>query len=153
MAMSKQFSLLDFSISITWKNVRYNLPMGGAGSYLGSISVTKSTDNITTTVDATGSGVFNFSADHSGTVEIELSQVSDKINEIINKMANYYHSQRAGDWKNALVDITISKNGVALVDATSCMLTKMPDLSIQPEVQNRTFTFSAIEIRELQVAW
>lgn len=151
--MVKQYSLLDFSLSITFKKNRYNIPIGGVGSYLGSIKVAKATDNITKTVDATGSGVFAYSHDHSGTVDIEISQVSNKVATIINRAMKWYHSETNGDWKNGLLDIVIMKNGRKVLDATSCMLTKMPDLEIGNEVAMRTFSFQAIEIREYAVTY
>ena len=147
----KQYSLLDFSLSITFKNDRYNIPIGGIGSYLGSIKVSKATDNISKTVDATGSGVYAYSHDHSGTIDIEVSQVSDVVAKIIKKAMNYYHSQTNGDWKKGLVGITIMKNGTKVIDATDCMLTKMPDLELGAEVGMRTFSFASIEIREFAI--
>ena len=153
MAQVKQYSLLDFSISITFKKKTYNIPLGGFGSYLGNISISKNTDNISTTVDSTGSGVFSFSADNSGTIEIEITQVSDKISQIIQNMQNYYQSTVSGDWKNALVDITIHKNAIPIIEATNCMLVKMPDWTAGPEVSTRTYSFSAIEIREMPVVY
>jgi hypothetical protein len=151
MAM-KQYSLLDYNISITAKTtgITYSIPVGGIGSYLGSITVAKSTDQISKTVDATGSGVFSYSHDHSGTIDIEISQVSEKVGDIINKIMDYYHSETIGDWKKGLVDIEITKIGQSkpVIDASDCMLVKMPDLAIGAEVAMRTFSFVAIEIRE-----
>jgi len=148
--MVKQYSLLDFSLSIDSKvdGITYNVPIGGIGSYLGSIKVAKSTDNVSKTVDATGSGIFAYTHDHSGTVDIEISQVSEKVGQIINKIIDYYHSETQGDWKKGLIDITISKNNVAYLVATDCMLTKMPDLEMGAEAGMRTFSFASIEIKE-----
>ena len=146
----KQYSLLDYTMTITSKStgITYNIGIGGIGSYLGSITVAKSTDQITKTVDATGSGVFSYSHDHSGTIDIEVSQVSNTVNQIIENIMNYYYSETQGDYKKGLVDIEIFRNGVKAVDATGCMLSKMPDLAIGSEVAMRTFSFLAIEIRE-----
>lgn len=149
----KQYSLLDYSLSITLKQsttattgTSLNIPIGGAGKYLGSIKFTKSTDNITKTVDATGAGVFSFSNDHSGQVEITISQVSDAINSIITNISEKYHSD--GSWKNALVDIIMTKGSKTVIEATNCMLVKMPDFSVENEVGTRSFMLLAMEIRE-----
>jgi len=150
----KQFSLLDYSLSITLKTfanettgTKLNIPIGGSGKYLGSIKFAKSTENISKTVDATGAGVFAFTNDHSGTVDIEISQVSDAIGQIINNLSNKYHTD--GTWKNAIVDIVMSKgDGGTVIEATNCMLVKMPDLEIGSEVATRTFSFLAMEIKE-----
>lgn len=157
----KQYSLLDYTLSVIIKEapgadanaLEVDIPIGGAGKYLGSITVTKSTDNVTKTVDATGAGVFSFSNDHSGTVDIEISQVSDVVGEIIKKIVDKYYQDydTAGietDWKRTVLDIVISKNDQKVVEATDCMLVKMPDLGIGNEVATRTFSFIAMEIRE-----
>jgi len=149
----KQYSLLDFSLSITFKGSRYNIPIGGIGSYLGSIKVSKSTDNVTKTVDATGSGVYAYSHDHSGTVDIEISQVSEQVGTIIKKIMNYYHSQTNGDWKKGIVGISLMKNGSKVIDATDCMLTKMPDFEASAEPGTRVFIFASIEIREFAIKY
>lgn len=156
----KQYSLLDFTVSVIIKEapgvdagLEVDIPIGGAGKYLGSITVTKSTDNVTKTVDATGAGVFSFSNDHSGTVDVEISQVSDVVANIIDKIINNYYQdyEQQGvetDWKRTVLDIVISKGSQKVVEATDCMLVKMPDLSIGNEVATRTFSFIAMEIRE-----
>ena len=149
----KQYSLLDYSLSITLKTsasaltgTKLNIPIGGSGKYLGSIKFVKSTDNISKTVDATGAGVFAFTNDHSGQVDIEISQVSDAIRQIINNLANKYHTD--GAWKNSLVDIVMSKGSTKVIEATNCMLVKMPDFEVGSEVAQRTFSFLAMEIKE-----
>lgn len=163
MAVSvKQYSLLDYTLAITLKSAttvadgleqvtsndvtKYNIPIGGAGRYLGSIKFTKSTDNISKIVDATGMGVFAFTNDHSGQVDIEISQVSDQIKTIINQLASKYHSDA---WKDTLVDIVMSKAGSGeVIEATDCMLVRMPDLVVADQPERRTFSFLAMEIRE-----
>lgn len=155
----KQYSLLDYSLSITLRTTptdltgleqdtltsRYNVPIGGSGKYLGSIKFTKSTDNIGKTVDATGAGVYSFTNDHSGSVDIEISQVSDTIAQIINNLAEKYHT---GAWRDTMVDIVMSKGSTKVIEATSCMLVKMPDFAVANEVAPRTFSFLAMEIKE-----
>jgi len=149
----KQYSLLDFALSITFKKREYDIPVGGIGSYLGSIKVAKATDNISKTVDATGSGIFAYNHDHSGTIDIEISQVSTKVGEIINQVMEYYQSETEGKWKEALISIVIKKNGKKVIDAPDCMLTKMPDLDISPEAGMRVFSFAAIKIREFAITY
>jgi hypothetical protein len=149
----KQFSLLDYTLSIYAKSTdgrtrgrSLNIPIGGSGKYLGSIKFTKSTDNVSKTVDATGAGVFGFTNDHSGTVDIEISQVSDAIKQILFRLANSYHNN---NWKNTMVDIVMFKgSGTKVIEATNCMLVRMPDLEVASEVATRTFSFVAMEIKE-----
>lgn len=147
----KQYSLLDYTISLTFQGNQYNIPLGGPKSFLGSISISKATDNITKVMDATGSGGYSFSADNSGTIDIELSMVSDKVSEILERIVDNYHNiTSSAAWKDTILDITIMRaiDNKPVVTGTSCMLTKMPDLEIGPEIQNRTFSFVSLEIRE-----
>lgn len=158
----KQYSLLDYSLAITLKKdpistegtvgtveaneeSKFNIPIGGSGKYLGSIKFMKSTDNISKVVDATGAGIFAFTNDHSGTVEIEISQLSDTIAQIINQLADRYHN---GFWKDTVVDIVMSKGSTEIIEATNCMLVKMPDFAVADQPERRTFSFLAMEIKE-----
>lgn len=153
----KQYSLLDYSLSITLRSSTsadatetvFNVPIGGAGNYLGSIKFTKSTDNVSKFVDATGAGVFAFTNDHSGTVDIEISQVSDAIADIITQLADKYHGDK-GFWRDALIDIVMNKGTQPVIEATNCMLVKMPDFVVANEPAQRTFSFLAMEIQEMK---
>jgi hypothetical protein len=146
----KLYSLLEYTVSIKFKNVpnAVSIPLGGMGSYIGSIAFTKDAPNITKTVDTTGSGIFSFSANNSGTVTVEISYLSVKVQEMINRIIARYYSANGTDWKTTLLDITISKNNETIIEATNCMLQGLPDLTLGAEVGMRTFVFQAIEIKE-----
>lgn len=150
MANVKLYSLLEYSVSIKFKNQQnaVDIPLGGMGSYLGSISISKDGANITKTVDATGSGIYSFSANNSGTIAVELSYLSVKVQEILNRIISRYYSTNGTDWKQTLLDITISKANQVVIEATDCMLEGAPELTIGPEAAQRSFTFLAIEIKE-----
>lgn len=158
MVTVKQYSLLDYSVSVTLKEsvstltgTVLNIPIGGVGKYLGSISIAKEVDNISKAVDATGAGVFSYTHNHSGTVTVEISQLSDAVREILSKIHANYSGVSAEDpskYKTAVLDITISKNTIPVLVATNCMLTKMPDLTLEAEAGTRTFEFLAMEIKE-----
>lgn len=148
----KQYSLLDYSLSIyphgSNSENALNIPIGGLGRYLGSIKFSKSTENVSKTVDATGSGVFSYTNDHSGTVDIEISQVSEQISTIITQIAEKYNDGTNYFGTNVLLDIVMSKNNTPIIEATNCMLVKMPDLVIANEPATRTFSFLSMEIKE-----
>ena len=159
----KQYSLLDYSISVTLKEsvgrdsgVVINIPVGGVGKYLGSISIAKEVDNISKAVDATGAGVYSYTHNHSGTITIEISQLSDVVREILANIHAKYSGVSAGApalYKEAILDITISKNTTQVLVATDCMLTKMPDLTLEAEAGTRTFEFLAMEIKEEAITY
>lgn len=146
----KLYSLLEYSVSVKFKNQAnaVNIPLGGMGSYLGSISISKDSPNITKTVDATGSGIFSFSANNSGTITVELSYLSIKVQELLNRIISRYYASNGLEWKKTLLDIVITKNNEAVIEATDCMLEGTPELSIGPEAAMRSFVFQAITIKE-----
>lgn len=153
----KQYSLLDYSLSVVLKSsadvvtgTLINIPIGGVGKYLGSITVSKEVDNISKAVDATGAGVFSYTHNHSGTISIEISQLSDAVSSILANIHDKYTTLETGSstYKTAILDITIKKGGTDVINATNCMLTKMPDLTLEAEAGTRTFEFLAMEIKE-----
>lgn len=158
MVTVKQYSLLDYSVSVTLKEsldaatgTVLNIPIGGVGKYLGSISIAKETENISKAVDATGAGVYSYTHNHSGTITVEISQLSDAVREILANIHAKYSGVSAGApalYKSAILDITISKSNDPVIVATNCMLTKMPDLTLEAEAGTRTFEFLAMEIKE-----
>jgi hypothetical protein len=157
MVSVKQYSLLDYNLSVLLKEstdvltgTLINIPIGGLGKYLGSITVTKDTANISKTVDATGAGVFSYTHDHSGTISIEISQLSDAVSSILSNIHEKYTglSEGTSKYKSAILDITIKKGNSDVISATNCMLTKMPDLTLEAEAGSRTFEFLAMEIKE-----
>lgn len=148
----KQYSLLDYAISIKSSDIiggSIDIPIGGRGSYLGSVTVSRNTANITSEVDATGSGVFSFSADNSGTLTFNLSYVSDTAMTIINSIVSKYRDPDTQAWKTAMVDIVISNAQGPVITAKSCMLQGSEDLNLSPEVPRRDFVFLAMDIDEV----
>jgi len=150
MATTKLYSLLDYTVSIKFKGQpnAVNIPVGGMGSYLGSINVAKESPNITKTVDSTGSGIFSYSANNSGTLTVEISFLSIKVQELINRIISRYYAPNGTEWKKTLLDITISRNNRVVIEATDAMLEGAPELVLGPEVANRSFVFQCIEIKE-----
>lgn len=163
MVTVKQYSLLDYSVSVTLKEsvdvdtgTVLNIPIGGVGKYLGSISIAKEVENISKAVDATGAGVYSYTHNHSGTVTVEISQLSDAVREILASVHAKYSGvskEQPALYKKAVLDITISKGNDPVIVATNCMLTKMPDLTLEAEAGTRTFEFLAMEIKEEQLTY
>jgi len=154
----KQYSLLDYNLSVTLKTsfdattgTNLNVPIGGVGKYLGSITIAKEVDNISKSVDATGAGVYSYTHNHSGTISVEISQLSDAVANILASIHDKYSGVSAGNttlYKDAIIDIHLKKGNDKVIDATNCMLTKMPDLTLEAEAGTRTFEFLAMEIKE-----
>jgi len=150
---SKTYSLLDYSISITKNDsVSANttipdITFGGYGNYLGSITVSRDIEHVTKTVDASGAGVFNFVNDKSGSISIEISQVSNEIAELI-EVINGYVSSETYTYKNRIYDITISRTGDSdfSITGTYCMIAGVPEMRFNRDVSTYTWKFICMEI-------
>ena len=113
---------------------------GKYGSYLGSINVTRNTNLWTTEGDPTGSWVHNKNLDKTGTVAVEITQVSDQIIQLT-YLCNAYES--VSDAVEGLhLEIKNTASGEKIVDAIDCYIQKVPDLPLQDTAQKMTFTFT-----------
>lgn len=146
----KKYSLLDYTVTLGIDGTSESISLGGKGSFLGSISVERDTPNITKTVDATGSGVYAFSADNSGTITFNLTYISNAANEIMNKLVGKYHATNVNAWKdNSSLTITIMKDDRPVIVAKHCMFAGLDSLELGPEVPTRNYPFLAMEISEV----
>lgn len=113
---------------------------GKYGSYLGSINVTRNTDLWSTEGDATGSWVHNKNLDKTGAIDVEITQVSSQVLQLI-YLCNAYES--VSDAVEGLhLEIKNTASGLNIVDAIDCYIKKVPDLPLQDTAQKMTFSFT-----------
>lgn len=147
----KHYSLLDYIIVITTVSGQgLTVTLGGSQSYLGRVTVQREKANITKTTDVTGSTVYSFSNDHSGTVSLELSFVSTALDSLLKLIREKYLEQPTA-WKDATFNIDITRSGSSsapVVSLMGCMLSKYPDWEVSAEVGTRTYEFLVAQIEE-----
>ena len=141
----KRYSLADHTISIESSNSAFRVKLGGTGSFLGGIGVTWDADIWSKEMDPTGSGVLNKSYDRSGEVKLTINQMSDQVQTFEEIMKSYFSEQSTN--LNPVFGITISSavNGV-IVDATHCVLKKLPDWEAGESAATREFVFISMEM-------
>ena len=141
----KRYSLADHTVSIKSSNSTFKLTLGGTGSFLGGIGVTWDADIWSKEMDPTGSGVLNKSYDRSGEIKVTINQMSEQVKTFERIMKSYFTNVALET--NPVFDITISSavNGM-LVEATYCVLKKLPDWEAGESAATREFTFIAMEM-------
>lgn len=123
---------IDFPAAVAAKLGGYldgtGLTIGGPGesregSFLGQIRIRRNTDTWSTQADPTGSWVHSKTLDRTGTVELNIREVSDTILKLI------YICQIYEDDLTGLDGMTITIfNGTRTVaTANDCMITKVAD--------------------------
>lgn len=148
----KHYSLLDYVATIkpTDPNLAIVAVLGGSQSYLGRITVEQDVDNITKTTDATGSTVYSFSNDLSGTISFEISFVAGAVETLLSFVKSRYNNN-PNLWKEATFTIDITKAGEAgqpVISCMHCMLKKRPNWSVEKDVGMRTYEFFVARIEE-----
>lgn len=92
------------------------------GSFVGQIAVSRSSDTWTTDGDVTGSWVHNKSLNKTGTISLQIRQVSDDIIRLIS-LARLYEENNP----EAGCEITILRGDVIVERGTDCYLTRVPE--------------------------
>lgn len=113
------------------------ISVGGEGSYLDKIEVKINKSQWNTTGDATGSWVHEKSLDRTGTCDISINMMSDKVSRFITLCNFYYGSDYDG------LTLEISDNeGDTVVTCDDCLLTAIPSLVLQSSSQTQNWSFT-----------
>lgn len=145
--MGKTYSLSDYIVSITPDNQKKEdsvlveafgtISIGGEGSYVGSIRASQTNDLFTTKGYPSGDWVHNKSMNRTGTVELTLNQLADKIGILINLVNSYFQADYSGC--TIVVD---SKEGKNVFTAKDCLPVKPADQEYGAEAADQTWTFT-----------
>lgn len=150
--MTNRYSLSDYTFVITLPagGITYGsttltgqLKLGGPGnnnngSFLGDVSVTRKELTWNTSGDYTGSWVHSKNLNRTGTITLNINQVSDDSIRLY-MLTNVYENNAAVTEGLA---IEIIKDGQSVVKATDCMVTKPADLPIGGTAANLRWEFS-----------
>lgn len=158
---TNRYALADYQITVTVPSgVSYQTTLAGAGitsgttitiggpgegegkygSYVGSINVKRTKDLWTTEGDATGSWVHNKDLNRTGTIEVEITQVSEQVVQLVYLCSAY---ESVADAVEGLhLEVKNIASGRNIVDAIDCYINKIPDHPFQDTAQKLTFTFT-----------
>jgi hypothetical protein len=137
-----RYSLSDYILSIEpgdneLKEAFGTITIGGEGSYVGSVRASQTNDLFTTKGYATGDWVHNKNMDRTGTVEISLNQLAEKVG-VLMRLINYYF---LGDYDGATISI-VDKSGKHVCSASDCYPAKPADQDFGAEAADQTWTFT-----------
>lgn len=123
------------------------ISIGGDGSYIGSITISRTSNLWTTNADHTGSWVHNKNKDKTGSVAVNIQQVSDKVNLLIRLYETYYSSDTITEG----LTITINKavgggNQTSIATCTDCYIQSIPSQAFGGESAEQTWTFTCGKI-------
>lgn len=163
--MIHQYSLADYQLTIglsteiatqlglrdSFGNVLTNFTIGGPGedregSFVGSIKVTRNTQLFTTTGDATGSWVHDKNLDRTGTIEVEITQISDDIITLVQLCQIFESVQTNMPGLELTINSVISTTSTPVVTGRDSYIQKLPDLTYGETAGRLTWTFTCGQI-------
>ncbi len=110
------------------------------GSYTGSITVKRNKELWTTEGDATGSWVHNKNLDRTGTISVDITQVSDQIVTLTYLCSAYESVQDSiGGLEIEIKNIATNETVASGID---CYITKIPDHNFKETADRFTFEFT-----------
>lgn len=145
--MGKTYSLSDYIVSIKPGDQTPNdrelnsafgtISIGGEGSYVGSVKASQTNDIFTTKGYPSGDWVHNKSLDRTGTVEIGLNQLAEKVGVLV-RLVNFYFLD---DYSGCTITID-NKEGRCVCKAEDCLPVKPADQEYGAEAADQTWTFT-----------
>lgn len=120
----------------------FTFEIGGQGSFLGSLNISWNADTWSQQMDATGSGSYSKNYDRSGTITLSLNQVSEKT-ILMDRLFQSYHLSDSDD---IVYKVTISRGSKTLVEASYCVLKKLPEYVAEEEAGVRAYEFLSMLI-------
>lgn len=152
--MINRYSLADHRVVVTLPENFYigsvnvggkQIVFGGAGetgmegSFMGQISITRNSEMFTTTGDVTGSWVHNKSLDRTGTVELQIRQISDDVV----KLRMICMALEEAETQSDGILIEVYNNDDLVEKAEDCVIQKQVDDVLGESADNQTWTWLA----------
>lgn len=142
-----KYSLASYILSIqsndsNLRTLFQNVSIGGEGSALDNIKASYDNGDLwSTTGFSTGAWVHNKNLSRTGTVEVSISQLSDKVAKFKQMCGVFYNGEYDG------FTLSLADNlGNKVFTAVDCYLTKIPDQEFGKEAAMQTWTFTCGEI-------
>ena len=141
-----KYSLANYILSIqanddTLRNLFSNVSIGGEGSATDSIKVSLDAELFSTENFATGAWVHNKNLARTGSIDVSISQLSDRVAKFKQMCSIFYNGEYDG-FTLSLVD----NLGNKVCTAIDCYLTKIPDQEFGEKAANQTWSFTCGEI-------
>lgn len=159
-----RYSLADYSVTFSFPSsgiTIFGISLGqksftiggpgetGQGSFVGEIKVTRNKEMFTTEGDVTGSYVHSRNLDKTGTVEIQLRQVSSQILDLLKACKRYESATNVKSVEGMTITINaplgefdVNQSNLVIAKCTDCFPTKVPDQVFSETAQMQTWTFT-----------
>ena len=141
------YSLANYKMTITSSDANLvsvfgeSMTIGGNGSQVGSFSVSPNESIHSKQTYATGGYVFSKNYDRSGTISVNLNQLSDEVGKFKNLVKLYY----GGDYGTLTIVLTNNENE-KVVECIDCLPQGIPTQSFGDSASAQTWTFEVGKI-------
>lgn len=141
-----KYSLANYILSIDSndndiKSMFGTISIGGEGSYLGSISLTRNSNMYETRGYRTGGWVHDKNLDRTGTAVVTLNQLAPQVGKFI-QLANLFYSSDYQGFTLSLSDI----NGNKIATCIDCYFTKIPDQSYGESASDQSWSLTCGQV-------
>ena len=163
--MIHQYSLADYQLTIglsdsvaqllglrdSFGNLLTNFSIGGPGednegSFVGQIIVNRVQDLFTTTGDATGSWVHDKNLNRTGTIQIDITQISDDIVTLVQLCQIFESVQTNMPGLELTINSVASNTATTMVTGRDAYIQKLPELTLGEQAQKLSWTFTCGQI-------
>lgn len=141
-----KYSLANYILSIepndpTIKTAFGTISIGGEGNHIGEMSAEHNTNQWSTEGYATGAWVHNKSLDKTGTISIQLNQLSPVIAKLKKMCMTFYDA----DYDGFTLSLTTS-DGKSVCRGIDCYITKIPSQVMAASAANQSWSWTAGQI-------
>lgn len=163
--MIHTYSLADYQLTIglndniasllgltdQYGNILTNFSIGGPGengegSFVGQIVINRAKELFTTVGDATGSWVHDKSLDRTGTITIDITQISDDI-VILVQLCQIFESVQSSMPGLELTINSVSSNvSNTMITGRDCYIQKLPDITLGETSGKLSWVFTCGQI-------
>lgn len=162
--MIHQYSLADYQLVIGWKaiaeklnlrdregNLLTNFVIGGPGedgqgSFVGQIVVNRTQDLFTTTGDATGSWVHDKNLNKTGTITVDITQISDDIITLVQLCQIFESIQSNVPGLELSINSVSSGVSTTMVTGKDCLIQKLPELPLAETAGRLSWVFTCGQV-------
>lgn len=163
--MTHTYSLADYQLTIGLNdsvaallglrdsngNLLTNFSIGGPGengegSFVGQITVGRSQDLFTTEGDDTGSWVHNKSLNRTGTISVDITQISDDIITLVQLCQIFESVQSNMPGLELTINSVASSTATTMVTGRDCYIQKLSDIPLGQTASRLTWVFTCGQI-------
>lgn len=115
------------------------ISFGGEGSYIGSISISRTADLWSTSGDSTGGWIHTKSLNAVGTVTLDINPLAEK-SQILKTLFNIYRTIQS-EVEGMTMTLTDMNNKVIAI-AEDCMIQNIPNIDFGETLTNQSWQFT-----------